>query len=367
MVIRILYLFLILLLSSCEELEIDEDSIFENECAQNYSACEELGNECENGNDSAFDLLGYECQNGNDNACDVLGNQCAQGSYYACEELGNECEQGNYYSCDELGDACEWGNSYACDILDAEEPIPGIISLDQYINGSTASFNWEGNKFAFSYSFRLESQSYEDPVGIYINWSDWSSDTLVTLENLDEGQYIFQVKSRFDEIEQSEPTTINFEVDAIPGPALRIYPLNQKANVGDEIDVYLYFEEVPEESAVTGLDIDIQINTDELEFITDEFQYGELITGFPGTTIYPDPSYSDDGASVSIVGVADSSGIGIYGTGSIARLRLMVKGQVGTFTILIYQAENAFQNIYGDAHGFNEPVSGSVTVEETGQ
>ena len=92
MVIQILYLFLILLLSSCEELEIDEDSIFENECAKNYSACEELGNECQNGNDNACDLLGNECQNGNDNACDVLGNQCAQGNYYSCEELGNECE-----------------------------------------------------------------------------------------------------------------------------------------------------------------------------------------------------------------------------------------------------------------------------------
>ena len=151
---------------------------------------------------------------------------------------------------------------------DPSEQIPDIISLVQSVNGSTASFNWEGNKFAFFYSFRLEALSYEDPAGMYINWSDWSSDTLVTLEDLDEGQYIFQVKSRFDEIEQSEPTTINFEVDAIPGPALRIYPLNQIVNTGYEFDVYLYIEEVPEELAVTGLDIDIQINTDELEFLS---------------------------------------------------------------------------------------------------
>ena len=265
--------------------------------------------------------------------------------------------------------ACEELNIDPENPFEADEPIPEITSLYQNINGSTASFNWEGNKFAFSYSFRLESQSYEDPVGIYINWSDWSSDTLVTLEDLDEGQYIFQVKSRFDEIEQSEPTTINFEVDAIPGPALRIYPLNQIVNTGYEFDVYLYFEEVPEESAVTGLHVEIQIDQNELEFITDQFQYGELITGFNGTTIYPDPSYSSEDlyTSVSILGVADSSGIGIYGTGSIVRLRLRVLAGSGTHNININQGENAFQNINGDWHGFNEPGNGSVTVEEAGQ
>jgi len=85
---------------------------------------------------------------------------------------------------------------------------------------------------------------------------------------------------------------------------------------------------------------------------------------FSGTAIYPDPSYSDDGASISIVGVVDENGLGVYGTGSIAKLRLKVKNQVGNFRILIYQSEDSFQNINGDWHGFNDPVSGSVTVKE---
>ena len=101
-----------------------------------------------------------------------------------------------FTSCEEL--EIDPDNPFEAEI---DEQIPEIIYLDQTVDRSTASFNWEGNKFAFSYSFRLESQSYENPVGIYINWSDWSSDTLVTLEDLDEGQYIFKVKSRFDELE----------------------------------------------------------------------------------------------------------------------------------------------------------------------
>jgi hypothetical protein len=157
--------------------------------------------------------------------------------------------------------------------------------------------------------------------------------------------------------------TLSFIVDVIPGPALRIYPLNQKANVGDEIDVYLYFEEVPEELAVTGLDIEIQINTNGLEFITDDFQYGELITGFPGTTIYPDPSFSDDGTSVSILGVADENGLGVYGTGSIARFRLRVLATAGAYNIDI-GGDGTFLDMDGEPIEFGDPVHGSVTVEE---
>ena len=164
-----------------------------------------------------------------------------------------------FISCEELNIDPE--NPFEADIGDQ---IPEITSLDQNINGSTASFNWEGNKFAFSYSFRLESQSYENPVGIYINWSDWSSDTLVTLEDLDEGQYIFQVKSRFDEVEQVEPTTGNFEIDAIVGPALRIYPLRQKVGGEDSFDVYLYAENIDD---IAGLQVELQFNSDQIVFI----------------------------------------------------------------------------------------------------
>ena len=164
-----------------------------------------------------------------------------------------------FISCEELN--IDPKNPFEEDIGDQ---IPEITSLDQNINGSTASFNWEGNKFAFSYSFRIDSQSYENPAGMYINWSDWSSDTLVTLENLDEGQYIFQVKSRFDELEQAELTTANFEIDAITEPALRIYPLRQKVGGEDSFDVYLYVENIDD---IAGLQVELQFNSDQIVFI----------------------------------------------------------------------------------------------------
>ena len=146
---------------------------------------------------------------------------------------------------------------------DPSEQIPDIISLVQSVNGSTASFNWEGNKFAFSYSFRIDSQSYEDPAGMYINWSNWTSDTFAILEDLDEGQYIFQVKSRIDEIEQAEPTAGNFEIDAITEPALRIYPLRQKVRGEDSFNVYLYAENIYD---LAGSQVELQFESDKIQY-----------------------------------------------------------------------------------------------------
>ena len=250
---------------------------------------------------------------------------------------------------------------------DADQQIPDVTHLNVNINGSSADFDWGGNDFALEFSYMVEYYIDSDNQvwQPYNNWSDWTTETAVTLNSLDEGSYTFQIKSRFGNVEELEGESYqstDFEIDNINGPALRIYPLSQTAKPGDEIDVYLYFEDVPENLSVTGLHVDVQINTDELEFIPDDFDYGELIDTFPGTAIYPDPIYSEDGSFMSIAGVADENGVGIYGTGSIIRLRLRVKENQGSFEINIYQEEDAFQNIYGDWHSFSDPVSGIVTV-----
>ena len=247
----------------------------------------------------------------------------------------------------------------------ADTPVVDIQTSETTFTDFPIEIKWEGNTAAREFIYELQ---YVDDPSISHSWSgsNTTNETSMTFDNLDEGSYTFSVQGLYNQDNIGDVVTLDFTVDVISGPSLRIYPLNQTANVGDEIDVYLYFEEVLEELAVTGLQVDIQINTGELEFITDEFDYGELITGFPGTTIYPDPNYSDyDGndMSVSIIGVAYDNGSGLFGTGYIAKFRIRVLAGSGTYDININQGENAFQNINGDAHSFNEPVSGSVTVE----
>ena len=48
----------------------------------------------------------------------------------------------------------------------------------------------------------------------------------------------------FEAVEQAEPATNNFEIDAISGPALRMYPMIQEVQQGNQFDIYLYTEKV---------------------------------------------------------------------------------------------------------------------------
>ena len=242
-----------------------------------------------------------------------------------------------------------------------DTPVVAIQTLETTFTELPIEIEWEGITNSREFVYELQ---YTDDPSIVHSWNelDTTNATSVAFDNLDEGNYTFSVFGLYNQDVIGNVENFSFAVDAIQGPALRIYPLYQSANTGDEIDVNLYFEDVLISSAVTGLQVDIQINSDELEFVTDNFEYGELITSFPGTAIYPNPIYSENGASLSIMGVADSSGTGIYGTGSIAKFRLKVLFSSGTHDINIYQGENAFQNINGDWYGFNDPVSGNITV-----
>ena len=151
---------------------------------------------------------------------------------------------------------------------DPSEQIPEIYNLSYpEINGSSAVFNWESNKFALEFSYKLTSPSYENSISEWslenIEWSDWGIDTTLTLDDMDEGQYTFHVKSRIDAKEQAEASTVDFEIDAITTPALRIYPLSQQVKVGNAFEVYLYAENIDD---LAGSQIKLQFDTDQIEY-----------------------------------------------------------------------------------------------------
>ena len=149
---------------------------------------------------------------------------------------------------------------------DADQQIPDVTHLNVNINGSSADFDWGGNDFALEFSYMVEYYIDSDNQvwQPYNNWSDWTTETAVTLNSLDEGSYTFQIKSRFGNVEELEGESYqstDFEIDNINGPALRIYPLSQTAHPGDEIDVYLYFEDVPYDLSVTNSNSSVLIWT----------------------------------------------------------------------------------------------------------
>ena len=255
--------------------------------------------------------------------------------------------------------ACEELNIDPENPFEADEPIPEITSLYQNINGSTASFNWEGNKFAFSYSFRLESQSYEEPLGIYINWSDWSSDTLVTLKNLDEGQYIFQVKSRFEEVEQAEPATNNFVIDAISGPTLRMYPMIQEVQQGNQFDIYLYTEKVDD---LMLMSINISFDWNMLNLVNVEL--GGTISNYT-TNFFALPVTSHTEGEINITaGFLNQSNLTDFiadGTVSLVKLTFQPY-YIGTTEISIF--DSVLRNKDYDEINILESIGGTVVVFE---
>ena len=168
--------------------------------------------------------------------------------------------------------ACEELPDFSDNIFETppEDLIPQIASLpDPLIDGSSVIFNWEGNEFALEFSCKLTSLSYGNPVQqFYLDWSDWDSIPSFSIDNLDEGDYTFHVKSRIDLIEQDEATTINFKIDAINVPALRIYPLNQIVREGETFEIYIYAENI-QNGEIAGSQIELHFNTSQLEYIED--------------------------------------------------------------------------------------------------
>ena len=91
------------------------------------------------------------------------------------------------------------------DFIPPETIITNYDSLNEStIDTSSVTIFWKGNEFVKDYSYNLDSTQ----------WSGWSADTSVTLNNLSNGFHIFYVKSRFGSgIEDETPATVTFTVD----------------------------------------------------------------------------------------------------------------------------------------------------------
>ena len=151
---------------------------------------------------------------------------------------------------------------FSCDEYDPNSGTPKV-DIHDIFNGSPLSTNsltlsWEGNEFASDFSYRLEPLDYNTIVGIDTAWSEWSIDTSVTLTYLNEGNYNFYVKSRYNlDTEEDIPDMVSFIIDAVTGPALRMYPLYQAVVPESSCDIYFFVEEVEN---LAGMELYISYN-----------------------------------------------------------------------------------------------------------
>lgn len=108
-------------------------------------------------------------------------------------------------------------------------------TIGEIVETASVTLVWEGNESATEYLYKFDS----------LDWSDWTTLTTLTFDYLDEGDHRFEIKARsINGDEQSTPTVIEFEVDAVGGPALMFYPRRQLSIVGEIVTFHILAEEV---------------------------------------------------------------------------------------------------------------------------
>ena len=281
-------------------------------------------------------------------------------------------------SCEELAE----GTSPFGDTASSDN-IPNVTTINESIDGSSAEISWAGNEFALEFSYRLKYNLTDSTHMVnqtYFNWSDWTIDMEANFDKLDDGEYTFYVKSRFDLIEQETSTSLSFQINNISGPALRVYPLSQIAYSGDSINVYLYFEEVDASTInpVNLLQVDLRFtgSSGSNSIVELDGDVEDLSSSLHCTT-ENDPSLeflttSSESSANSfdlriIQSYLDDQGVGLCNTGPLVRIPLKVLAADSLITIEIlsgqyYYSENdTFQELEFNSQG------GEVIIQELGQ
>ena len=210
----------------------------------------------------------------------------------------------------------------------SDENIPPITTINQTVAtyySSSVNLNWTGNEYATSFRYRLEPLSYTDVVMTYTNWSEWDTLNTVTFTNLDEGSYNFYIKSRYTIENEEIPKLITFSINAIAGPALRIYPLYKQVSPNEIFNVYIYVEDVVD---LGGLEMHLSYPSS--NFSANTVSPGDILSS---STIFFDTINSTDG-SIELICTAENF-TGYTGTGTVAKISLTAGSIAGLDTLHI--------------------------------
>ena len=210
------------------------------------------------------------------------------------------------------------------DFSDENLPITTIITVDTLFESSSAIFNWTGNDYATSFSYRLDPLSYIDTIQTYTSWSNWDTLNTVTFTNLDEGNYTFYIKSRYTVDNEEVPQQKNLSVDAITGPALRMYPLYQRVAFGETFSMYVYIDDVVD---LAGVELHLSYPSSNVSVNT--ITSGIILASAP---VFFDTINSAAG-SIELISTVDS--VGYTGTGTLAEINLTAGESAGLDTLHI--------------------------------
>ena len=235
--------------------------------------------------------------------------------------------------------------------LITEGPSEGSV-----ITSSSTTFSYTGGPLVVGYSHRLY---FESNIS---DWSDWATDTAVTYENLDEGEYTFQVKGKYSESDiQSVPTERSFIVDAVSGPSIRVFPqVTYVETSSSKFQIDIIAEDLGENSPpVSGIELEIAYDFQKLDvFNSAPIIKGELINNYPGMDLLIDEL--GEGSITITIGVTEGfNSIGLTGTGILfsIELKALSSGQ-SNFDII----SAAYRDANNTAIDIQNIISGTVIV-----
>ena len=190
------------------------------------------------------------------------------------------------------------------------------------LDTSTITITFAGNDGVVEYAYKLSDG----------NWSAWSADTSATLSYIDDGDYVFSVKGRYmPDVEDETPATVNFSVNMVDGPGIRVYSLLTEMNVDSIKNVSIYAEEV---EGLVVAKFQVKYNASILSLDATTVSKGELLSGVTDILFFTE----EIGSGLLDVNLSVLGHGGISGTGELVRLPFIPKA-TGTSTIEILNAE----------------------------
>ena len=198
--------------------------------------------------------------------------------------------------------------------------LPPIITIisgpeeGETISNSSVTFVFEGNESNMLYRTRLDQD----------NWSGWQNNTSIILDYLDEGTHRFQLQGEYPTGDISDIIEINFNVDAVLGPALIFFPRRHFTTQGNTVTFQVIAEEVYD---LTGMEMIIQYNPEHIG--VEAVRQGSIFTGF-GDVVFFSEDQPGAGRLTITCGIWGGESPSFTGTSAIAEIDVQLKIQDDT-------------------------------------
>jgi len=231
---------------------------------------------------------------------------------------------------------------------------PETLFINQALEGSTldtssVTIDWTGGDLVQQYKYKLNQS----------DWSNWSADTTITLNYLDEGDYTFSVLGRYSQdIEEEIPAEVNFSVDMVQGPGIRIFPLLQEFDWtgSGPMLIEIYGEEV---DGLVLISFQLEYDQNIINISSDDISLGTLITDTAPLSSWIEIYEEIDDGLIEI-NFSLLAHEGVSGTGSLFSIEPVVSGTWGSSPIKILNPQ--FGDVYGNQIQVIDSANGMVTI-----